>query len=219
MPTSVGVVGLAAVAGNRLLAGAADTVVQRFSALAALDQPREQAELAVVAGAAAGLHAALHDVKGRSVDDRLMAVLHCDPLVRLLGADCSELEAIVRLLRGNRTDVDRVHQQVFDDAEIPHIDALLGISLLPTGERAAVSALAVPPGRTGHLHFLQPVTDVVRSVSGSGHGEDLPHKGRGFFVDQQMPLVVRVFLIPEGGDGAGEAALLRSHHVGGVHLL
>ena len=120
---------------------------------------------------------------------------------------------------GDDARVDRVDKDVLDDREVPDEPPVLRVGLLPFGKVAAETPLAVPPCRTGDRLFLQPPADVVRAVSIKGVAEDALYDGGGFFINEKVLLVLRVFLVAEGSDTAGELSSGGLEVVGGVDLL
>ena len=104
--------------------------------------------------------------------------------------------------------------------KIPYIHAVLRVGLLPFGfSGVAETAFPVPPGRAGNLLFLQPAPDVVRAVPLHGHFENVPDDGCGLLIDQQMPVLIRIFPVAQRSDTPGEAAPACGNHVGRMHLL
>ena len=104
---------------------------QRFSALAAFDKPRKQADFPGLAGTLPGFQLVLHDVKALAVNNRLMPFLHHNPVLRLFFPDGADFEAVVLLLGSDSPGIDGIHQDVLDYRKIPHIPPVYRVFLFP----------------------------------------------------------------------------------------
>ena len=145
---------------------------------------------------------------------------HHNPVFRLLVVDRADLETVIPFLTGYRSGVNRIDQQVFDDTEIPHVFPVFRVDLFPAGEgKIPQSTVPSPPGGRCNLRVFQPAPDKIRAVSLCRQLKDVSDNGRGFFVNQQMPVLVRVFPVSERRDRAGEYSLSCRHQIGRMHLL
>src|SRR5699024_49156 len=180
---AVGVVGLA---GVNLLGtlGVGGPDGQGLAALAAFEQPGEQADLAVLPRTLPGAEFLLYHLEAVPVNEGFMLAFHHDPVLGAFVPNGADLEAVQLLLGRDGPRVDRVGQDVLDDAEIPDIAPIFWVGLLPFGEGIPQAPLAVPPGGARNPLFLQPSPDEVRAVTLQRPRKDLPDNESSFRVQQ-----------------------------------
>ena len=173
-----------------MVLGHAPVVVHLAAAVRAVDQAREHVGLAGGVRAADGLADLLHGVEGALIYDGLVGVLDDLPLVR--GA--VDLGALVGLLVGpvvhGVAQILRPGEHLRHRPGGPVVGAIQvrGVELQAVGVHVVGGALYLP--------LPELVGDDGGAVALEGQGEDLPHHGGGFLVDQQVVLLLRVLFVP-----------------------